>query len=61
MNIAWLIGGTFIFVGTVGVLCERSKNFYKLLYLLIYERLWRGKNHVPHPAWSSDRSKEGAN
>jgi len=57
MNSAWLIGGTFIVVGTVGVLCERSKSFYKLLYLLIYERLWRGKNDVAHPEGSS---KEGA-
>jgi peptidoglycan/LPS O-acetylase OafA/YrhL len=59
MNTAWLIGGTFFFVGTVGVLCERSKGFYKLLYLFIYKRLWRGKKYALHPAWSlSSRSKE---
>jgi peptidoglycan/LPS O-acetylase OafA/YrhL len=32
-NQLWLIGATFVFVGTVGVLCERSKVFYKRAYL----------------------------
>lgn len=38
---AWLIGGTMIFVATVGIVCERSKLFYKRAYLRTYGRiLW---------------------